>query len=155
MSECDPPGAPPQWRSRDAMRRAACRPAAWAHPRWAAPALLTALAVAAAVAPEALGAMHDGPAAVRFHWLFGLPELTLVAPVLAALLTWRMAPEAASSPRCCCAGAAHSTACGSAAGSGCSPPTPPAAYGRRCRALSRHCAGARSRSCSGRCCARP
>jgi hypothetical protein len=96
VSERDTPGELPQWRSRDAMRWAACRPAAWAHPRWAALALLTALAVAAAVAPEALGTMHYGLAAVQFYWLFGLPELTLIsAPVLAGLLTWRMAPEAA------------------------------------------------------------
>lgn len=78
------------------MRWAACRPAGWAHPHWGALALTAAVAVAAAIAPGALGTVHYGLAAAQIYWLFGLPELTLISgPVLAVLLVWRVEPQAA------------------------------------------------------------
>jgi len=68
----------------------------WARPRWGALALAAAAAVRAAVAPGAFGTVHYGLVAVQVYWLFRLPGLTLVsAPVLAALLLWRVDPQAA------------------------------------------------------------
>ncbi|WP_329186979.1 hypothetical protein [Actinacidiphila glaucinigra] len=58
MSGRDTPGELPRWRSRDAMRWTACRPAAWARPRWGALALVAAAAAAAVAAPETFGAAH-------------------------------------------------------------------------------------------------
>lgn len=114
MSERDTPGEPPLWRGLDAARWAACRPAAWARPRWGALALAAAAAVGAAVAPGAFGTVHYGLVAVQVYWLFRLPGLTLVsAPVLAALLVWRVEPQAAlpavAALLLCWAGARHRT----------------------------------------------
>ncbi|WP_406266287.1 hypothetical protein OH779_20025 [Actinacidiphila glaucinigra] len=115
MSERDTPGELPRWRSRDAKRWTACRPAAWARPRWGALALVAAAAAAAVAAPETFGAAHYGLAAVQLYWLRRLPGLTLVtAPVLAALLVWRVEPQAAvpavAALLLCWCGARHRTA---------------------------------------------
>ncbi|SNS05265.1 hypothetical protein [Actinacidiphila glaucinigra] len=114
MSELNTPGELPRWRGRDAVRWAACRPAAWARPRWGALALAAAAAAAAVAAPEAFGAAHYGLAAVQLYWLLRLPGLTLVsAPVLAALLVWRVEPQAAvpavAALLVCWGGARHRT----------------------------------------------
>ncbi|WP_405725003.1 hypothetical protein OG607_20110 [Streptomyces sp. NBC_01537] len=96
MTESDK--ALPVWLTRDATRWAACRPATWARPVWAAAGLVVAVAIAVGMEPHEWGAVHVALAAAQLYWYLRLPELTLIAaPGLAAWLICT-APPAAYAP---------------------------------------------------------
>ncbi|MHB9860116.1 hypothetical protein [Streptomyces sp. YIM S03343] len=91
----------PAWLSTDAEEWARLRPAAWARPVWPVLALIVTVAWASVIDPQPPcsaaapcgpdwgGMMQMGLAIGLLYWLVELPELTLVAaPVLAVIVAW-------------------------------------------------------------------
>ncbi|MEU1868304.1 hypothetical protein [Streptomyces gardneri] len=97
----------PAWLSVDAAAWADARPGSWAKPLWPVLALLATVVAAIAMepvpvcseavpcGPDWIGMVQMGLAIGLLYWFARLPELTLVAaPVLAVIVAWEELPSA-------------------------------------------------------------
>ncbi|MEU3747668.1 MULTISPECIES: hypothetical protein [Streptomyces] len=97
----------PAWLSVDAAAWAGARPGLWARPLWPVLALLATVVAAIALepvpvcsdavpcGPDWIGMVQVGLAVGLLYWFARLPELTLVAaPVLAVIVAWEELPSA-------------------------------------------------------------
>ncbi|MFB7359874.1 hypothetical protein [Streptomyces gardneri] len=97
----------PAWLSVDAAAWAGARPGSWARPFWPVLALLATVVAAIALepvpvcseavpcGPDWVGMVQMGLAVGLLYWFARLPELTLVAaPVLAVIVAWEELPSA-------------------------------------------------------------
>ncbi|MFJ7064053.1 hypothetical protein [Streptomyces sp. NPDC101115] len=95
----------PAWLSADAAAWASARPGPWARPLWSVLALLATVVAAIALepvpvcseaapcGPDWTGMVQVGLAVGLLYWFARLPELTLVAaPVLAVVVAWEELP---------------------------------------------------------------